>query len=135
MTVEEYLASLPIDRRPAIEAVRDAVNERIPPGYEEGIQHGMISWHAAGDPSLGIIALASQKNHMALYLMGVYSSEEDRAWFRERWTAAGKQLDMGKSCVRFKKLDDVPLEVVREVAGRTPPDELARRRDAARASR
>ena len=132
MTADEYVASLPDDRRPAIAAIRSTINDHIPAGYTEDVQHGMLSWHTEADPSLGIVALASQKHHMALYLMGVSSSEDDAAWFRDRWTGAGKKLDMGKSCVRFTTLEDVPLDVVAEVAARTPPDELVRRRDAAR---
>jgi len=132
VTVDEYLASMPDDRRAVIEAVRAAVNANVPHGYEEGIQYGMISWHVPDDPSLGIVSLANQKNHMALYLMGVYSDEADAEWFKERWRSTGKKLDMGKSCVRFKKLDDVPLDVVGEVAARTPPEELVARARVAR---
>jgi hypothetical protein len=74
-----------------------------------------------GQP-LAVAALASQKNHMALYLMGVYG--EDDVWFRERWAATGKRLDMGKSCVRFRRLEDVPLDVIGEAIARNSVDDM-----------
>ena len=69
-------------------------------------------------------ALASQKRHMAVYLTNVYGDGSVESWFRERYLATGKRLDMGKSCVRFRKLDDLPLELVGEVIGRTPIEEF-----------
>ncbi len=71
-----------------------------------------------------LAALASQKNHMAMYLMGIYSDEAEASWFKRRWRSTGKKLDMGKSCVRFKKLDDVPLDVVAEAIARTSVDDF-----------
>ena len=141
--VAAYLASVPGDRRPAIEAVRDVINANLPEGFEEGVEFGMLSWHAPlerypdtynGRP-LGFLALANQKQHMAVYLMGIYSDEPDAAWFRERWLATGRRLDMGKSCVRFRRLDDVPLDVIGEAVARTSVDEFLRRYEAARAGR
>jgi hypothetical protein len=130
-TVEDYLASLPPDRRAAIAAVRDVVNANLDPAYREGMQYGMIGWcvphdaYPAGyhcDPRqpLPFAGLASQKSHMALYLMCCYGSAELDAWFRKEWAKSGKRLDMGKSCVRFKKLDDVPLDVVGRLVARVP---------------
>ncbi len=130
-TVESYLASLPPDRREAIEAVRAAILENLDDGYEEGMQYGMIGYYVPHrifpdgyhcDPRqpLPFAGLASQKNHMALYLMCVYGSPEEEAWLRKAWADAGKRLDMGKSCIRFKKLDDVPLNIVGEVIRRSP---------------
>jgi hypothetical protein len=92
----------------------------------------MIGWYVPlerypdtynGQP-LGVAALASQKNYMSLYLNCVYSDEEEEEWFRERWAATGKKLDMGKSCVRFRKLDDVALDVVGEAVARVPPEDF-----------
>lgn len=129
-TVDAYLSELPDDRRAAIAAVRAVILEHLPPGFEEGMQYGMIGYHVPlerfpdtynGQP-LAAAALASQKRHMALYLMGVYGDEDSR--FREQWQAAGEKLDMGKSCVRFRRLDDVPLEVVGEAIARTSVEEL-----------
>ncbi len=129
-TVDAYLSELPDDRRAAIAAVRAVIREHLPPGFEEGMQYGMIGYHVPlerfsdtynGQP-LAAAALASQKRHMALYLMGVYGDEDSR--FREQWQATGKKLDMGKSCVRFRRLNDVPLEVVGEAIARTSVEEL-----------
>jgi hypothetical protein len=130
-TVKQYLNSLPEDRREAIEAVRAAVNAGLPIGYREGIQYGMIGWFVPHslyekgyhcDPKLGVpfAALASQKNHMSLYLHCIYGSEAHRKQFEKDCAKAGKKLDMGKSCVRFKSLDDLPLEVVSAAVSRVP---------------
>ena len=138
--VAAYLDSVPADRRPAIEAVRDVINANLPDGFEEGVEFGMLSWHVPlerypdtynGRP-LGIVALANQKHHMAVYLMGVYSDEADAAWFRERWLATGRPLHMGKSCVRFRGLDDVALDVLGEAVARTSVDDFLRRYEASR---
>ena len=119
-TPEEYLAELPPERREVIEAVRAVILENLPDGFVEGIEFGMLSYHVPledfGDTyngrPLGIAALANQKRHMAVYLMGIYADEGEKAWFTEAWASTGKKLDMGKSCVRFKKIDDVPLNVI-----------------------
>lgn len=124
-TVEDYLAGLPGDRREIVRAVREVVLANLPEGYEEGIEFGMISWHIPlsrypktynGRP-LGYVALASQKNYLSLYLMGVYGGADGVGDFRKRYEATGKKLNMGKSCVRFTKLDDLPLELIGEVVG------------------
>jgi hypothetical protein len=122
-TVAQYLKELPDDRREAIEAIRAVILKHLPKGYEEGMQYGMIGYYVPHtlyppgyhcDPKqpLPFASLASQKNHMALYTMTVYSDPEVQAWFTKAWTAKGHKLDMGKSCIRFKKLEDVPLDVV-----------------------
>jgi hypothetical protein len=129
-TPDEYLAALPPDRRQAINAVRDVILRNLPAGYEEGIEFGMISYHVPlerfadtynGHP-LGLAALASQKRYMALYLNNVYGDRDTEAWFRERYAASGKRLDMGKSCVRFRKVEDLPLDVIGETIARTDLD-------------
>jgi hypothetical protein len=140
-TVEEYLAGLPEDRRAAVAAVRDAVNANLPDGYVETMTYGMIGWVVPledypdtynGQP-LAIASLASQKNHMALYLMGLYASEPELAWFEQQYADRGLKLDMGKSCVRFKRLDQVPLDVIGETIARIPPATFIERYEAARA--
>jgi hypothetical protein len=140
-SVEEYLASLPDDRRTAINAVRDTVNANLPDGYVETMAFGMIGWGIPledypdtynGQP-LGVAALASQKNHMALYLMGLYSSEPELEWFKQQYADRGLKLDMGKSCLRFKRLEQVPLDVVGEVIAKVPPALFIERYEAARA--
>jgi Domain of unknown function (DU1801) len=130
-TVEQYLAELPDDRRQAIEAVRRVILENLDEDYEEGMQYGMIGYymphrvHPAGyhcDPSqpLPFANLGSQKNHMALYLMCVYGESDLARWFREAWAKTGKKLDMGKSCVRFKKVEDLALDVIGQAIKRVP---------------
>ena len=122
-TVKEYLASLPEDRRNAIQAIRDVILTNLDERCEEGMQYGMIGYYIphsvfpAGyhcDPKqpLPFAGLASQKNHMALYLSCIYGWSEQEAKLREEWTKSGKKLDMGKACVRFKKIEDVPLDVL-----------------------
>ncbi len=137
-TVGEYLAELPDDRRKAIEAVRATILANLPEGYAEGMQYGMIGYfvpHSAYpkgyhcDPRqpLPYASLASQKNHMALYLMAIYGDPDEAAWFREAWTAAGNRLDMGKACVRFRRIEDVPLDVVAQAIARVPAAEFIAR--------
>ncbi len=130
-TVAQYLAELPEDRRTAIEAVRQVILKNLDKDYEEGIQYGMIGYyvphrvHPAGyhcDPKqpLPFAALASQKNHMSLYLMCVYGNTDHTKRFQEAWAKTGKKLDMGKACVRFKQVEDLPLEVIGEAINRVP---------------
>jgi len=130
-TVEAYLAALPEDRRQALEAVRAVILANLDRDYEEGMQYGVIGYYVphrvfpAGyhcDPRqpLPFAGLASQKNYMSLYLMCIYGSQEQLKWFQQEWKKSGKKLDMGKSCVRFKKLADLPLEVIGEAIKRVP---------------
>lgn len=122
-SVKEYLASLPEDRREALQVVRKVILDNLDEKFEEGMQYGMIGYYLphsvypAGyhcDPSqpLPFAALASQKGHMSIYLMCIYGSREQEGWFRQAWAKTGKKLDMGKSCVRFKKVDDLALDVL-----------------------
>ena len=144
VTPDEYVASLPGDRAAAVQAVRDVINANLPAGYREGMAFGMIGWYVPleryadtynGQP-LGLVALASQKNHLSLYLNNVYGDPGTEAWFRERWARTGKKLDMGKSCIRFKRLEDLPpLDEIGKIIARTPPDEFIRRYEATRAGR
>ncbi len=124
-TVTEYLASLPDDRRKAMAAVRTVIRANLPKGVVETMNWGMISYEVPlktypdtynGQP-LAYAALASQKNHMSVYLMGIYGSETLRAEFEEAYKATGKRMDVGKSCVRFRTLDDLPLDVVGDAIG------------------
>ncbi len=139
---DEYIAALPPDCRATVEAIRDAVRENLPDGFVEGMAYGMIGWYVPletfpdtynGQP-LGLAALANQKNHVALYLNNVYGDRPTEARFRDAWAASGKKLDMGKSCVRIKKLDDVPLDVVGRTIGETTLDTFLEHYRAARGS-
>jgi hypothetical protein len=131
-TVDEYLAGLEPDRRDTVRAVYDVVHAAIPPGYQEGIAWGMITWSVPlehypdtynGQP-LAYASLAAQKRHFALYLMGLYSDPVREDEFRSRWEATGRTLDMGKSCLRFRSLDDLDLDLVRETLASMPVDEF-----------
>ena len=127
-TVDEYLSELDNGRREAITAVRNVILDNLPAGYQEVMQYGMISYiiplsvvgNTYNGQPLMYIALASQKQYMSLYLTSVYSDPAVAEWFTQRYLATGKKLNMGKSCVRFRKLEDLPLELVGEVAARTP---------------
>lgn len=128
-TVKDYLAELPRDRRDAVNAVRKVILKNLPEGFEETMLYGMIcyvvpfklfpaGYHCDPTQPLCYAGLASQKNHMALYLMCVYGHEKTREWFVQAYQASGKKLDMGKSCVRFKKLADLPLDVIGQAVAR-----------------
>lgn len=128
-TVAEYLAELPEDRRAEIERVRDVINDALPEGYREGMAWGMIGWviplerypNTYNRQPLAYAGLAAQKNANSLYLNCVYASAERTERLKQAWVAAGKKLDMGKSCIRFKKADDLALDVLRdEIASTTP---------------
>lgn len=136
-SVESYLASLPEDRREAIQAVRKVILKNLDKNFQETIEYGMIGYsvphsvYPAGyhcDPRqpLPYVGIASQKNHMAVYLFCVYCQPGGERSFRDAWAKTGKKLDMGKSCVRFQKLDDVALDVIGETIRRTPAKEFIR---------
>jgi uncharacterized protein YdhG (YjbR/CyaY superfamily) len=139
-TVEEYLDELPPERRAVVSKLRDLVRRNLPKGYTEAMNWGMISYELPlssyprtynGQP-LSYVALAAQKNHYALYLMHAYPGSEQGKQLAEAFKRAGKKLDMGKSCLRFKALDDLPLEEVGRVIASTPPEKLIAQYEAAR---
>jgi len=122
-TIDEYLAGLPDDRRAALETIRKTINENTDTKFEEGMQYGMPAWYVPHsvypdgyhcDPKQPVpfASIASQKNHMAIYLFCIYCIPGEVEKFAEEWKATGKKLDMGKSCVRFKKIEDVPFDVL-----------------------
>ena len=132
-SVQEYLKELPADRRDAINAVRGVILANLPKGYEECMSYGMIGYvvphsiYPKGyqcNPKvpLPFVNLGSQKNHMAFYLMCCYGDPKLKAWFEKAWRDTGKKFDMGGGCVRFKKLEDVPLEVIGQLVARLPVD-------------
>jgi len=113
-----------------VKAIRDEIRRNLPDGYAEGMSHGMIAWYVPlerfpdtynGEP-LGLAGLASQKQYVSLYLLNVYGDRDTEAWFRERWAATDKPLNMGKSCVRFRRMDDVPLDLIGETIARADLD-------------
>jgi len=141
-TPEEYIASLPDERREAVSAIRDTINANLPAGFREGMSSGMIAWYVPletfpdtyNGQALGLAGLASQKNYISVYLISVYGDGETEAWFRDRYAKSGKRLDMGKSCVRIKRLDDIALDVVGETIARVDLDSYLAHYEEARGS-
>ena len=141
-TVAQYLAELPDDRRSAIEEVRAVILANLPDGYQESMNWGMISYEIPlqrypdtyNKKPLGYAALASQKNHMAVYLMNIYSSEDSAASFEAQYRATGKRYDVGKSCVRFREVEDLPLDLIGRTIASTSVDQYITRYEAARES-
>ncbi len=142
-TVADYIAELPEDRRATISTVRDVILQNLPEGYAETVQNGMIGYviPLASYPvtynkqPLLYAALAAQKNYTSLYLMGIYGDAEAERWFVEEYRATGKKLDMGKSCVRFKTLADLPLGLVGQAIASTSVAEFIERYEASRRGR
>jgi hypothetical protein len=127
MTVLEYLVNLPEERKNAFNALRDVILKQLPQGFEECINYGMIGYvvphsiYPAGyhcDPKLPLpfMNLANQKNFIAFYHMGIYGNAELMSWFVNEFPNYSKaKLDMGKSCIRFKKMEDIPFELIGEL--------------------
>ncbi len=131
-TVSQYLAELSPERREAIETVRNEILRRLPGGYVETMGFGMIAYVVPLDvypdtynkQPLMYAALASQKNHMAVYLSAIYVSDSHRERFEAAYAATGKRYDCGKSCVRFRRLGELPLEVVGDAIASMSMDEF-----------
>lgn len=131
-TVSEYIESLPVDRKKIISDVRKVIKRNLPKGFEETMQYGMISYvvphklypsgyHCKPEDALPFISLASQKNHIALYHMMVYQGDL-YDWLVGAWKkSTDRKLDMGKSCIRFKKAEDVPLHLIGELSAKVTP--------------
>ena len=143
LTVSQWLASVPADRKDAINAVRDAVNENLPHGYEETVDWGMLAWvvplatlpNTHNGRPLMLAALGAHTRRMTIYLMNVYSDPRIRKDFETGYKKTGKKLDMGGSCVHFKTLDDLPLDVVGNTIARVPLDEFVERYQHSRTKR
>lgn len=139
-TVEEYLEELPAERRAVVSGVREVILRHLPEGYREAMNWGMICYEIPlerypetynGQP-LGYAALAAQKNAYSLHLMCAYPDSEQERLLRDGFASAGLKLDMGKSCVRFRKLEDLPLEVIGRAVASTGPAQLIALHEAAR---
>ena len=137
-TVDSYLAGLPADRRQVVSAMRTMINQHLPSGYQETYNWGMISYEVPlarypktpnGQP-LSYLALAAQKNHFALYMLAAYPDTSERKALEQAFAESGKKMDMGKSCLRFRRLDDLPLAAVGQVIASTPVDAFISRVDA-----
>jgi hypothetical protein len=134
VSVDAYLEGLEPDRRQVLAPVVALVRDALQPGFEEAVSHGMATWSVPlsrlprtynGEPLMHT-ALGAQKRHSSLYLMGLYAGPDaDREQeFRRRWTASGRRLDMGRSCLRFRTLDDLDVDLLREVLGALSVDEF-----------
>lgn len=129
-TPEAYLAQVPENRREAFIRLREVILAKLPKGFQEGMHYGMIAYfvphelYRAGyhcDPKqpLPFMQIASQKNYIAIYHLGLYADADLMDWFTESYSQTGKsRLDMGKSCLRFKKPEDIPFELIGELAGK-----------------
>lgn len=135
LTVDQWLASVPAERKDAINAVRAVVNEHLPKGYEETVDWGMLAWVVPlatlpnthnGHP-LMLAALGAHTKRMTIYLMTVYGDPKVRRGFQVAYKRTGKKLDMGGCCVHFKTLDDLPLDVVGETIARVDVDKYVGR--------
>ena len=141
-TVSQYVAELEPERRDEISAVRDVVNAALPEGYEEVMTYGMIGWviplseypDTYNKQPLAYAGLAAQKNSNSLYLNCAYASPDRAEQFRKAWAASGKKLDMGKSCIRFKRAEDLALDVIAEEIAATSPSDFIAVYEASRSS-
>jgi len=129
-TVAEYLDELPEERRAVVARVRQTVLDHLPAGYQETMRWGMISYEIPlerypdtynGQP-LAYIGLAAQKRHYALYLMGVYADSAQERRLRQVYAQRGLRLDFGKSCLRFRRLEELPMDLIAELVAATPPE-------------
>ena len=142
-TVGEYLAEIPQQRREELETVRQVILENLPEGYEEVMNWGMITYQVPletfrdtyNKKPLMYAALAAQKHHMAVYLTAIYMDDEARRKFEQAYRASGKRYDVGKSCVRFRRLADLPLELIGKSVALMPVSEFVRRVNEIRAAR
>jgi len=139
-TPAAYLASLPPDRRKVIAAVRRLVKKHLPEGYVETMNWGMLSYEIPlsrypdtyNKQPLSYVALAAQKNNYALYMMNVYGNEALMDKLAAAYSAAGRKLDMGKSCLRFRTLEELPLDVIGEIVASTSVESHIAASEAAR---
>ena len=134
MTFDEYIATIPNERRDAFTKLIQAVRDNIDSKFSEAYLYGMIGWviskdiYPAGyhaDPSLPVsfLGLANQKHYIALYHMGLYADPDLLSWFADEYAKTGNRLDMGKSCVRFKKMDMIPYQLIGELVSRMSLDD------------
>jgi uncharacterized protein YdhG (YjbR/CyaY superfamily) len=139
-TPDAYIAKLPPERAALVARLRDLINAHIPPGYEERMSWGMIGWEVPlsrypdtyNKQPLVYAGLAAQKNYTALYLNCVYASAERTERLKAAWAAAGKTLDMGKSCLRFRRAEDVAEAALAEAIAAVTVDAFIAEYEASR---
>ena len=134
-TQEEYIKELPEERKEVISKLRSVINNNLPNGFVEGMSYGLISYHIPHavypdgyhcDPKIPLpfMNLASQKNFVAIYHMGIYANPELLNWFTTEYPKhCSRKLDMGKSCIRFKKMDDIPYKLIAELTSKMSAQE------------
>lgn len=134
-SVEDYISQIPEERQEVFTKLLNTITENLPKGFEKGMSYGMIGWsvpletypdgyHCAKDTALPFMSVASQKNFIALYHMGMYAKPELLDWFVEEYPKYSKRkLDMGKSCIRFKKMDEIPFELIAELSEKMTVDQ------------
>lgn len=130
-SVEEYIQSLPVSRQSDVSHLRKIILKNLPKGYEEVMQYGMISYvvpftifpDTYNHQPLAYVSLASQKNYISLYLTNIYGDNEAAQWFHDEWKKSGKKKNIGKSCVRFTSLDEIPLDLIEKTVARTSVQE------------
>ncbi len=127
-SAEDYISQVPEERRETLQKLRQVINDNLPEGFEEGIQYGMIGYYVPHsvypdgyhcDPKtpLPFMSFASQKNSINLYHSGIYAKKELHDWWVNEYPKhSSRKLDMGKSCVRFKKIDDIPFDLIAELS-------------------
>ncbi|NML55888.1 DUF1801 domain-containing protein [Chryseobacterium cheonjiense] len=128
VSLDDYLSKIPEERQEVFRKLFDTINDNLPEGFSQGSSYGMIGWgvpltiypagyHCAPGTPLPFISIASQKNFIAFYHMGMYAKPDLLDWFVNEFPKYSKRkLDMGKSCVRFKKMDDIPFELLAEIS-------------------
>jgi len=142
-TPQEYLAALEHHRGELLQKVHDLVTAAMPAGYAEALAFGMITWAVPlerypttyNKQPLSYVALAAQKRYNSLYLMAMYAGSALEEDFRRRWAAGGRTLDMGKSCLRFRRLDDLDLDLLAETVAATSVEDYIALYESARAGR
>lgn len=134
-SVEEYISKIPDERQDVFKKLFDTITDNLPEGFTKGVSYGMVGWdvpletfpagyHCTPGSPLPFMGLASQKNFIALYHMGIYAKPELLDWFVEEFPRHSKRkLDMGKSCIRFKKLDEIPFELIAELSQKMTVEE------------
>lgn len=135
-TAKEYIASLPQERREAMLTLLNCLRDNLPAGFEEGISYGMITfsvplstypkgYHATPGQPLPFMSLASQKGHIALYHLGIYMNPPLLEWLKAEYPRhSATRLDMGKSCIRFKQPDQIPLTLISQLAKKMTVEEF-----------
>ena len=131
----DYISQIPEERQAAMKKLRTVIRKNLPKGFKEGVAYGMMGWyvphskypagyHCKPEDPLPFIGIASQKNFIAVYHMGIYAMPSLNKWFvTEHAKASPKRLDMGKSCLRYKKPEDIPYDLIGELASKITPDE------------